>query len=203
MHQPDELSLMKDLQSRQAELRQSALSPRRRVLVWTAALLGLAGALAILVIQRNREEEDLRALIESAARRHNLDPDLVEAVVHAESGGRAEAVSRARAYGLMQLRIPTASEMAGREVTADELFDRARNLELGCKYLVWLGQRLGGDLRLVLMAYNAGYGNVRKWLKRTRDVDEVLDRHAFAETRVYVKKVFGFRRTLKAESGNC
>lgn len=199
MH-PDELSLMKDLQSRQVELQQPVVTPRRRAFVWVASVLGLAGALAILVIQRDREEKDLRVLIESAASRHGLDPDLVEAVVYAESGGRADAVSRAQAYGLMQLRVATASDMAGRPVTSDELFDRALNLELGCKYLVWLARRLDGDLRLVLMGYNAGIQRVQAWQKKTRDVDEILSRHAYKETRAYVQKVLGFRATLKAES---
>jgi len=196
----DELSLMKDLQSRQVELQEAVVTPRRRLFVWVAALLGLVGALAILLIQRDREEKDLRVLIESAAARHGLDPDLVEAVVYAESKGRPDAVSKAQAYGLMQLQVPTASDMAGRAVTADELFDPALNLDLGCRYLVWLAKRLDGDLRLVLMGYNAGIQRVQAWQKKTRDVDEILEKHAFRETRDYVRKVLGFRATLKAES---
>ncbi|MHC4409256.1 MAG: lytic transglycosylase domain-containing protein [Planctomycetota bacterium] len=196
----DELTLMKDLQSRTAELRQHPVSRRRRVFVWVAAVLGLLGAIAILAIQRDHANQDLRGLIELAAERHGLDPDLIEAVVYAESKGNPEAVSRAQAYGLMQLQVPTASDMAGRAVSADELLDSAFNLDLGCKYLVWLGKRLEGDLRLVLMAYNAGYGNVRKWLKATSDVDQVLEKHAFNETRAYVHKVLGFRKSIKSES---
>lgn len=196
----DELTLMKDLQSRTAELQQHPVSRRRRVFVWVAAVLGLLGAIAILAIQRDHANQDLRGLIESAAERHGLDPDLIEAVVYAESKGNPEAVSKAQAYGLMQLQVPTASDMAGRAVSADELLDSALNLDLGCKYLVWLGKRLEGDLRLVLMAYNAGYGNVRKWLKTTSDVDQVLEKHAFNETRAYVHKVLGFHKSIKSEN---
>ena len=195
----DQLTLMKDLQSREAELRQTHLSPRRRAFVWGAALLGLIGALLIVVIQRDRDEQDLRALVETAARRHGLDPDLVEAVVYAESKGNAEAISRAEAYGLMQLKLATASEMAGRPLTRDELFDPRLNLDLGCRYLVWLSGRLEGDLRLVLMGYNAGIGNVRKWMRATQDVDRILEDHAFRETRSYVRKVLAYRETIKEE----
>ncbi|MHC4451191.1 MAG: transglycosylase SLT domain-containing protein, partial [Planctomycetota bacterium] len=102
----DELTLMKDLQSRTAELRQHPVSRRRRVFVWVAAVLGLLGAIAILAIQRDHANQDLRGLIELAAERHGLDPDLIEAVVYAESKGNPEAVSRAQAYGLMQLQVP-------------------------------------------------------------------------------------------------
>ncbi|MHC4940609.1 MAG: lytic transglycosylase domain-containing protein [Planctomycetota bacterium] len=198
MHQ-DELTLMKDLQSRQVEMQQHPLSPRRRAFVWAAAVLGLIGAIAILAIQRERANQDLRGLIESAAKRHGLDPDLVEAVVYAESKGNPEAVSKAQAYGLMQLQVPTATDMAGRPVSADDLLDSALNLDLGCKYLVWLGQRLEGDLKLVLMAYNAGYGNVKKWRKKSASTDEILEKHAFSETRAYVHKVLGFREAIKNE----
>jgi len=96
------------------------------------------------------------------------------------------------------LGVFTASDMAGRAVTADELFEPAFNLDLGCKYLVWLAKRLDGDLRLVLMSYNAGIQRVLTWQKKTRDVDEILARHAFDETRAYVEKVLGFRAALKS-----
>lgn len=193
----DDLSLRQDNQSRQVEMTQSVVTPRRRVLVWVGSIFALLGALLILLIQRDQQTGDMRAQIEAAAERHGLDADLVQAVVHAESGGRPQAVSHADAFGLMQLRIPTASEMAGEPVTREQLFLPERNLDLGCRYLVWLGKRFKGDLRLVLMAYNAGPGNVRKWQKKTRNVDEILDKYAFAQTRAYVAKVLGYRETIK------
>jgi soluble lytic murein transglycosylase len=197
----DDLSLLQDIQSRQVEMTQAVVTPRRRVFVWVGTIVALLGALLILLIQRDQQTGDLRALVVAAADRHGLDPDLVHAVVLAESRGNPRAYSRADAFGLMQLQIPTASEMSemagGEPVTREDLFKSATNLDLGCRYLVWLDKRFDGDLRLVLMAYNAGPGNVRKWQKQTKDVNVIVEKHAFAQTRAYVAKVLAYREALK------
>lgn len=170
---------------------------RRRLLAWGLVSLGLAASL--LVLGRAREEtwEELRRIIRQAAERHGLDPALVEAVVEAESGGNPQAASRARAYGLMQVRVPTARDMAGRDVSIDELFDPRINLDLGCRYLRLMLDRYGGDPRLALMAYNAGPSRVDEWLKKSRDPELVLERHAFGQTRAYVRKVIARMRELQ------
>ncbi len=113
--------------------------------------------------------------IEAAARDHDLAPELVLAVMVQESGGRPDAVSRAGAQGLMQLMPGTAAEMG-----VDDPFDPVQNIRGGVRYLARMREQFGGDLDLVLAAYNAGPGNVR------RAGDVVPD---FAETRTYVQKV--------------
>ena len=155
-------------------------SRRRRLLVW--------GGVAVAFLGRE-EEADLRRLVAIAARGQALDANLVASIVHAESRGNPTAVSRAQAYGLMQLRIPTASEMAGRPVTVEELFDPSLNLDLGCRYLRRMLDRFDDNLLLALMAYNAGPGNVERWLAAESDPAAILRRHAFGETRAYVRKV--------------
>lgn len=100
---------------------------------------------------------DLRLLIEQAARRHGLEPALVEAVVAVESGFRPDAVSRKGAVGLMQLMPGTAAELG----VADP-FDPDANLDGGSRYLSRLLTAHGGDLRKALAAYNAGPGAVRR-----------------------------------------
>jgi len=195
----DDLSLLQDIQSRQVEMTQSVVTPRRRMFMWVGIVVALLGALTILLIQREQQTGNLRDQIELVAARNGLDADLVQAIVYAESRGNPRAFSSADAFGLMQLRIPTASEMAGEPVTREDLFDPARNLELGCRYLVWLGKRFDGDLRLVLMAYNAGPSNVYKWQKKTTNVDQIVERYAFAQTRAYVAKVLAYRETMKGE----
>jgi soluble lytic murein transglycosylase-like protein len=100
---------------------------------------------------------DLSGLIEQAARRHGLEPALVQAVVAVESGFRPGAVSRKGAMGLMQLMPATAAELG----VADPL-DPDANLDGGSRYLSRLLAEHGGDLRKALAAYNAGPGAVRR-----------------------------------------
>jgi soluble lytic murein transglycosylase-like protein len=100
---------------------------------------------------------DVRLLIEQAARRHGLEPALVEAVVAVESGFRPDAVSRKGAIGLMQLMPGTAAELG-----VGDPFDPDANLDGGSRYLSRLLAEHRGDLRKALAAYNAGPGAVRR-----------------------------------------
>jgi hypothetical protein len=117
---------------------------------------------------------DLAAMAVAAARRHSLDPDLVQAVVAVESGFRPDAVSPKGAQGLMQLMPATA-----RALGVMDSFDPASNLDGGTRYLRALIQRYDGDLKRALAAYNAGEGAVA--------------RHGgvppYPETMAYVRKV--------------
>ena len=199
----DRQAVMEELLARGAERQRVPWSRRRRIVVWAGVVVALVGAVAILMIQRDRQRKDLRVLIRATAERHDLDPAFVEAVVIAESNGNARAVSRAGALGLMQLMIPTATDMAGREqddpVSREELFDPAVNLELGCRYLKYLGRLFDGDPRRILIAYNAGLGRLRKWEKTGASTDEIIKRLVPSETRAYVRRVLDFREAILAE----
>lgn len=173
------------------------LSAARRAFVWSGLLFSLLGSIAIVVLAHRRAIEEMEPLIVTAAGLHRLDPDLVAAIVEAESGGNPSAVSRAQAYGLMQVRVPTARDMARRDVTVEELFDPVVNLDLGCRYLRRMLDRYGGDLRLALMAYNAGPGKVDAWLAAEPDAARVLFHVAYGETRAYVLKVLDLTRERK------
>lgn len=111
-----------------------------------------------------------------------VSPALVVAVIAVESGGRADAVSRAGAAGLMQLMPATAARFG----VADR-FDAAQSIRGGVAYLDWLMEEFRGDPVLVLAAYNAGEGAVRA--------------HSgvppFAETRDYVPKVLAAFRLAR------
>ncbi len=157
--------------------------------IWIGLVFAVLGLATILVRQYIEAEETLERMIADAALRHDLDVDLLAAIVKSESGGNPRAVSRARAYGLMQLRLPTAGDMAGRAVGIEELFDPEFNLEMGCRYFKKMLARHNNDVMLALMSYNAGPGNVAKWQRRETDTRKILNKHAFAETRHYVKRV--------------
>lgn len=103
-----------------------------------------------------------------------VSPALVLAVIAAESAGRADAVSGAGAQGLMQL-IPATAERFG----VEDAMDPAQNIAGGVAYLNWLMDEFDRDPILVLAAYNAGEGAVRR-------ASGVPD---YAETRTYVPRV--------------
>lgn len=98
----------------------------------------------------------VRPLIEQAARKHAVDPELVDAVIRVESGYNASAVSDKGAAGLMQL-MPGTARLLG----ARDRFDPLENLEAGVRLLKQLRERYGDD-RLALAAYNAGEGAVAR-----------------------------------------
>ena len=98
------------------------------------------------------------SIIYREARRNQLPPELVAAVVESESDFRPRLISHKNAQGLMQI-IPSTAEFIG----AGDLFNPADNSAAGTKYLRYLHKRFKGDQRMVLAAYNAGEGNVEKF----------------------------------------
>lgn len=115
------------------------------------------------------------AMVEQVAAEYAVDARLLHAVIQVESNYNAAAHSPAGALGLMQV-IPS----TGRRFGARDLLDPLQNLRAGTAYLVWLDRHFGGDLSLVLAAYNAGEGAVRRHGRRIPP---------YAETQSYVKRV--------------
>ena len=109
------------------------------------------------------------------AKRHGVAPDLVRAVIAAESGGDPRAVSRAGAIGLMQLMPATAASLG---VNPWQPLD---NLRGGIAYLASLLREFGENARLALIAYNAGPQHAN----RVRAGSAV----AYRETRKYLDAI--------------
>ena len=122
--------------------------------------------------------------IDHAATRYKIPAELIRAVIAVESNGDAGAVSHKGAIGLMQLMPGTAGEMY-----VQDPVDPAQNVQGGTRYLRALANQFGGDMALVLAAYNAGPEAVRK--------------HGgippFAETRDYVRRVMAYYLELKRQ----
>lgn len=116
-------------------------------------------------------------LIFTVAERHAINPQLVAAMVRAESGFDPQAVSRKGAAGLLQL-MPATAQRFG--VAEEEIFDPERNLDAGVRYIRWLSHRFSGDLSLMLAGYNAGEATV----------DRYQGLPPFAETRSYIRRVY-------------
>jgi soluble lytic murein transglycosylase-like protein len=117
------------------------------------------------------------AMIYEAARKHQVNPQVIAALIRAESAGNARAVSNKGARGLMQL-MPATAERFG--VARASLYDPAQNLEAGVRYLSWLLDQFPNDLAKVLAAYNAGEQTVVRYQGIP----------PYKETRNYVKRIF-------------
>ena len=139
-------------------------------------------------------------VIRQQAADKDLDASLIAGVIYAESRFR-DQTSSAGARGLMQITPQTAAEIAersgGTEFEQGDLGDPQINISYGSWYLDWLLHRYGGNLTLAVAAYNAGTGNVDKWIAR----DPGLRREdiPFPETREYVKTVLDARRSYRSE----
>ena len=108
-------------------------------------------------------------IITSIARTHGVDPLLVRALIHVESGDQPTAKSHKGAMGLMQLMPSTA-----RLYNVRNPYDPKANIAAGVKHLKSLLDRMGGAVELALAAYNAGEGAVKKFngippYRETRD----------------------------------
>ena len=125
----------------------------------------------------NREENPYEYIILEAARRYHIDPAMIKAIIFAESGFNARAVSKKGARGLMQLMPGTAKALG-----VNDSFHPEQNINAGVMYFKQLLERFEGDFKLALAAYNAGPKNVRKYkgippYKATRYYVEKVSRH--------------------------
>jgi soluble lytic murein transglycosylase-like protein len=130
-----------------------------------------------------KKEVPFGGIIYDEAKKNDLPPELVAAVVHTESKFVPTARSNKGAVGLMQL-VPK----TGRWLGASNLNDPTQNIQAGTKYLRYLTDRFAGDQQKAIAAYNAGEGNVRRF----NGVPP------FRETRNYVQRVRNFQQDLGA-----
>lgn len=103
--------------------------------------------------------------IRSASAEQGVDPALVAAVIHTESGFDPEARSDQNAYGLMQILPETAQVISRQSGIQGDFRDPRVNIRMGVWYLSYLTERYAGSERLALAAYNAGEGTVDTWLQ--------------------------------------
>ena len=133
-------------------------------------------------------------LIEKVADDEGIPAAFVRAIAREESSFDPEAVSWAKAYGLVQLIMPTAKRFAsevGVKATPRTLKKPEVNLKIGARYMAWLWSRLAENPALVPSAYNAGEGAVRRWLDEDggRPLDVFIEEIPYDETRRYTRRV--------------
>lgn len=119
-------------------------------------------------------QDEIDQAVVMAAARHNVDPNLVRAVIKVESNFNSNAVSDKGAMGLMQLMPKTA-----RELKVKNPFDAQQNVDAGVRHLKYLLENYRGDVNLTLAAYNAGEGAVA----RSAGIPH------YAETQNYVRRI--------------
>ena len=116
-------------------------------------------------------------IINEAAGAYNLQPNLIKAVIAAESAGKVDSVSSKNAKGLMQLIDSTAKEMG-----VTNPMDPRENIMGGTKYLKSLLDEFSGNLPLALASYNAGPGAVQQYGGVP----------PYGETQNYIKRVMNY-----------
>ncbi|MEG1427736.1 MAG: lytic transglycosylase domain-containing protein, partial [Oscillospiraceae bacterium] len=160
----------------------------------------LFGAFAIFVFPVLQNEgpkllypKKYTSIVEKEARKNDLDPNLVYAVIKTESDFDPNATSYADAKGLMQMTDETFSWMQtvlNEEQNSEKLYEPATNIRYGCALLHLLLQEYQ-NTDVALAAYNAGMGNVDAWLvdpEFSQD-GETLSYIPFEETDNYVERI--------------
>src|SRR5580700_1763115 len=133
-------------------------------------------------LQKSASVLPINEVVNTASATFHLDPDLVNSVIHAESGFNAHAVSPKGARGLMQLMPGTANQLG-----VNDAFDPEANVTGGSRYLRELLERYNFDLVKALAAYNAG----------PERVEQYQGVPPFRETRAYVAKIVHEYNTKK------
>lgn len=148
---------------------------RGKTLLVSLVILVLATVIGFLMLENSTEffmkrqyPIQYQDIIEEEAKKYELDPALVYAVVKAESNFDPDAQSRAGALGLMQITPPTfewlQTKLPGETLMEKEaLLDPATNIRYGC-YLLSILLGIYPELQTAVSAYNAGMGTVDGWL---------------------------------------
>ena len=132
--------------------------------------------------------------VEKYANEYNIDKYLVYAIIKTESNFEEEAKSTSNAIGLMQIMEATALETANKmdlSISKEDLFNPELNIKIGLKYFTDLLDKYNINYNLAIIAYNAGIGNVDKWIQEGiikvdgSDIENV----PFKETNNYARKI--------------
>jgi soluble lytic murein transglycosylase len=180
---------------------------RRLAAVSAAVVLGAVTAAIVSGLSSDVAKEltlPLRHddIIRQQARDKNLDPALIAAVIYEESRFR-DQTSRAGARGLMQITPETADAIAkhsgGIRFKQSDLAEPQINISYGAYYLRLLIDRYDGNETLAIAAYNAGSGNVDRWVAKAGGPGEFksAEHIPFPETRAYVQNVMDRRQDYR------
>ena len=167
-------------------------------------LIFFAAILLIFILYKtlNIEERILRQLypikfeeyVYKYSEELDIDPRLTFAIIKTESNFRQDVVSKSGAIGLMQLMESTAKEQANKlniEYSKEILYNAEGNLKIGLSYFNTLLDYYNQNYILAFTAYNAGLGNVQKWINEgiIKQDGSDIENIPFKETNMYVRKI--------------
>ena len=160
----------------------------------TAMVLAFFVAFGYFVVLPGALPLKHQKIVEKYAEEYGLEVSLINGVIFAESHFNGAVVSSAGAVGLMQVTEETgrwAAAQMGMDAETIDLTDPQTNIRIGCWYLDWLLEKFDGVVETALAGYNAGHGNVQKWLADTEMSKDgiTLAEIPYEETKSYVKKV--------------
>jgi hypothetical protein len=121
-------------------------------------------------------------LIQNAAQKYDLPPELIAGIMSTESQGNPRAISSQDARGLMQLKAA-----AAQDVGVTDRWDPAQNIDGGAEYFARQLNSRDGNVVHALISYNYGPGNYQKWMAKGGDLSELP-----TETREYISRVLGY-----------
>lgn len=130
--------------------------------------------------------------VEKYSEEFEVDKYLVYAIIKGESNFDKNASSSKNAIGLMQLLQETADEI-GEKMGIEEvdLYNEETNIKIGTKYISDLIKIYDGNINLAIIAYNAGTGNVNKWIENgtIKEDGSDIENVPYKETNMYIRKV--------------
>lgn len=133
--------------------------------------------------------------VERYAKEYHVDHLLIYSIIKTESNFEPNSTSTSGAKGLMQLMENTAQEVAEKNTeikydSSQSIYDVETNIRMGTKYFSDLMKNYDGNIYLSLTAYNAGMGNVAKWIESgvIKEDGSNIENIPFKETNNYVRK---------------
>ena len=154
----------------------------------------------IIIINASREQmikltykKEYSEFVSKYSQEYEVEEELIYAIIKTESNFDANAKSTKEAQGLMQLMYSTAEEIANKiniELNEENILEPEININIGTKYISMLIEKYN-CIELALAAYNAGSGNVDKWVDNGTIISDGsnIENIPYKETNMYVRKV--------------
>lgn len=131
--------------------------------------------------------------INKYAKKYSQSPYLFLSLIREESHFDKNAKSSVGALGLSQLMPDTADFIERKSISKDLLLTSDKNIQIGLNYFSYLVDLFNNDEYLAILAYNAGPGNIKKWIANSNiksdEIDIFVENIPYLETKNYIKKI--------------